>query len=119
MPLNDKGRSDKSDRPFAISIVARCLENYPQRELTETPLVVLPIIGKSAEAALLTLYNYGGPGREQSNVRVEPVIVHVGMIEDVESFGPQLKLQAFSDWESLAHGQIKTPGAGSVELIPL
>src|ERR1700730_13245034 len=79
---------------------------------------MLAIVGKDAKAALLALYNYWGSRREQSNVRIEPVIVHVGMVEDVESFGPELEFQLFRDRKGLAHGHIEVPGARSIERIP-
>ena len=117
-----KGRSDVSDRPLLLAQVLASqinkLEDGPQSELAETSLVMVAVVGCIAEAALLAADN-DWTATEVGRVRGESVVVHIGVVENVVAFGPELQLHALRNSEGLAEGEVEIPGARPIELIPL
>src|SRR5215469_443315 len=94
------------------------LEAESQSKLPETPLIVVAIVGQSAQAAFLAGDDEPRTGPKAPKVRVEAIHVHIVMVEDVESFGAELEFHAFRQGEELTEGEVEVPSTWSAEGIP-
>ena len=90
------------------------LEVQPQRELPESPFVVLAVVCAIAEAALQPLEYHWSAGEERS-IGTESVHVHIDMVENVVPLGPELQRETFGQSKGLGQRQVKIPRAWTIE----
>ena len=93
------------------------LEAELQRKLTEPPLVVVAPNRTIAEAALQSVNDNCLAGKV-SSIEVARVDVEIVVVENVEAFGAEFRLDTLGNRERLCQCDIEIPGSGSFKSIP-